>query len=195
MKINRARMFAGTFVASLAIVSATQVFPHILRMFSPLHRIPYAAESVFMKYKDDGSATVESYTTSYQQDGKEIVLSEFIPGHPFQTGIRRALDTFGFVTSQVIQRLGRRSEQPKTGAATPVKNDCSAGSGRSIGRETILNYPTIVVQRDMGRQRMTLWVAPDLGCFAMKLAIEERRPDGNFRLRLEKKTLNVRTGL
>jgi hypothetical protein len=53
-----------------------------------------------------------------------------------------------------------------------------------VGHETILNYPTVAAQRALGNsnQRMTLWMAPDLGCFALKETLEERGADGAFRL-------------
>ena len=38
---------------------------------------------------------------------------------------------------------------------------------------------------------MTLWMAPDLGCFALRLTREERRPDGTFRLVLKKQATKV----
>jgi hypothetical protein len=38
---------------------------------------------------------------------------------------------------------------------------------------------------------MTLWTAPDLGCFALRITIEERRPDGTFRLVSAKQALKV----
>jgi len=61
-----------------------------------------------------------------------------------------------------------------------------------VGRETILNYPTVAVQLGSGDQRrLTLWTAPDLGCFALKITTEERRPDGTFHLVSKKQALNV----
>ena len=39
--------------------------------------------------------------------------------------------------------------------------------------------------------RMTLWLAPDLGCFALKVTYEEQRPDGTFHLVNAKQGLKV----
>ncbi len=36
-----------------------------------------------------------------------------------------------------------------------------------------------------------MWMAPDLGCFALRLSLEEQRPDGAFRLVSEKQALRV----
>jgi hypothetical protein len=40
-------------------------------------------------------------------------------------------------------------------------------------------------------RRMTLWMAPDLGCFALRITIEERGADGTFRLVLRKQAQKV----
>jgi hypothetical protein len=77
---------------------------------------------------------------------------------------------------------------------------CAAGS--VIGGETILGHSTIAVMRPLpnprptpsrpAAARITMWMAPDLGCFALRLAIEEQRPDGTFRLVSEKQALHVK---
>jgi len=190
MKINK--VLAGAILGILAIISVSQAFPQMLHLLSPLPQIPYTAESVFVQYTDKGSALVDSYTTSYQQGGREIVLSEFVPGHPLLTAVRRALDAFGFVTFHISQRFDRRYRQSKADAAILMKNGCVSGEGHFIGRETILNYSTVIVQHGMAKQRITMWLAPDLECFALKLTIEERRSDRSLFLRREKKTLKVK---
>ncbi len=62
-----------------------------------------------------------------------------------------------------------------------------------VGHETILNYPTVAAQRVLGNsnQRMTLWMAPDLGCFALRVKLEEHGPDGAFHLVSGKQALKV----
>jgi hypothetical protein len=65
-------------------------------------------------------------------------------------------------------------------------------AGEVVGRETILNYPTAAVQVLLwDRRRTTLWMSPDLGCFALRIRIEVRRPDGSFHLVNEKEALKV----
>jgi hypothetical protein len=65
-------------------------------------------------------------------------------------------------------------------------------AGEVVGRETILNYPTAAVQVLLwDRRRTTLWMSPDLGCFALRITIEVRRPDGSFHLVNEKEALKV----
>jgi hypothetical protein len=80
------------------------------------------------------------------------------------------------------------------GAAAP----CVDGS--VVGRETILGYPTTAVERSVSNPRatqerpaarMTLWMAPDLGCFALRIRTEEQGPDGTFHLVSGKQALKV----
>jgi hypothetical protein len=49
----------------------------------------------------------------------------------------------------------------------------------------------VAIQLGSGDQRrLTLWMAPDLGCFALRITTEERRPD-TFRLVSRKQALKV----
>ena len=77
---------------------------------------------------------------------------------------------------------------------------CAAGS--VVGYETILGHSTIAVMSPLpnpratpsrpAAARITMWMAPDLGCFALRLSIEEQRPDGTFRPVSEKQALRVK---
>jgi hypothetical protein len=63
-----------------------------------------------------------------------------------------------------------------------------------VGRETILGYATAAIQLplDGNRVRRTVWMAPALGCFALKVATEKQKADGTFRLISGKQALAVR---
>jgi hypothetical protein len=87
-------------------------------------------------------------------------------------------------TCLVIQHWGFRRAAGGTG------NACMDGT--VVGHETILNYPTTAVERRLGdRLKMTLWMAPDLGCFALRITSEALRPDGSFHLWQTKQALKV----
>ena len=92
---------------------------------------------------------------------------------------------------------------------------CAAGT--AVGHDTILGYATVAVERPipnprstgktlMKREgklelpipnprplqaRITMWMAPDLGCFALRTATEEQGADGVFRPASEKRALRV----
>ncbi len=63
-----------------------------------------------------------------------------------------------------------------------------------VDRETILDYPTVAIQLplDGNRRRRTVWMAPALGCFALKVTTEEQLADGRFLLLSAKEAIKVR---
>jgi hypothetical protein len=87
-------------------------------------------------------------------------------------------------TCLVIQHYGFR--KPAGGSGTTA---CMEGT--VVGSETILNHPTTAVQLPMRPNRMTLWLAPDLGCFALRITSETMRSDGSFRVWQMKQAVKV----
>jgi len=75
------------------------------------------------------------------------------------------------------------------------------GVGTVVGHETILGYQTTVSEHvspsgDAGDalkdgRIITLWQAPDLGCFDLKMVHKQKRSDGTYRLVEERHTLKV----
>jgi hypothetical protein len=213
MTIARKALLAGLILGTLALLFVVaQARP------SPPVRIPYTVDSEFIRYANDGSSSIEMYTSSYQRNGAEMIESRSIPGHPFGTALGRALDATLPLWSRLMTRLTvddgtlerlRRHIPHTVGAVTGCGPSCLllqhyffaravAGvdtgclDGVIITRETILNYPTTVVQLPLGENaRMTWWTAPDLDCFALKITTEDKRPDGTFRLVTEKRALRV----
>ena len=97
----RKRLIAGAVLGAVAFVFiATQALPQM----SPA-RIPYTVDSEFIRYADDGSSSIEMYSTSYGIDGREFLLSRSIPGRPFGTAIGRTLDATLPLWSRLMSRL------------------------------------------------------------------------------------------
>lgn len=216
----RKSLVAGAILAvgTLLLVVA-QAFPQMFSLGSPPVKIPYTVDSEFVRYAEDGSSSIEMYSTSYSLNGHEILLSRSLPGNLLGTAIGRTLDaTLPYwsrlmsrltVDAELLKKVRRAAAQAvtvitggdeKTGLLLAHYGFARAAPGAGclagpiVGRETILNYPTVAVQRDDGgRQspRMTLWTSPDLGCFALRITIEEQRPDGTFRLVSRKQALKV----
>ena len=210
---SRKALLVCAILAMLGFVLAvTQAFPR------PAVRIPYTVDSEFIRYAHDGSSSIEMYSRSYERNGAEIIESRSIPGHPFGTALGHALDATLPVWSRLMTRLTvddgtlarlRRHIPHTVGAVTGCSPSCLllqhyffaravAGvdtgclDGVIITRETILNYPTTVVQLPLGENaRMTWWTAADLGCFALKITTEDKRPGATFRLVTEKRALRV----
>ena len=210
---GRKSLVAGFIFGTLALLFVVgEAFPG-----SPPPSIPYTVDSEYIRYAADGAPSIDMYTTSYLFNGAETIRSRSIPGRPFVTAIGRALDaaiplwsrlmTRFTVDPRTLERLRRRI--PHTvGVIDGCDASCmllehhyfaragaSAGTacldGPIVGRETILNYPATAVQPNFGNRRLTLWVAPDLGCFALRITTEEKQPNGTFRLVNEKRALRV----
>ncbi|HWF11351.1 MAG TPA: hypothetical protein VG297_22930 [Bryobacteraceae bacterium] len=75
--------------------------------------------------------------------------------------------------------------------ATPgTGTGCTAGE--IVGRDTILGHATIAFQdRWTEHGRMTVWMAADLGCFALRSVYETQQADGTFRRAGEKRAVKI----
>jgi hypothetical protein len=123
------------------------------------------------------------YMTSYSDNGTEISLSSSYPDETFKTAIRRTLDVAGFL----YYKIAGRSEP----AATDFIH-AGCVNGPAFKSETILGFSTTVVEtRLKDRSRVTSWMSPDLGCFALSLRIEKQQPDGTYRVVSERHALKV----
>jgi hypothetical protein len=188
----------------LFLLAITLALPQTLRLVSPSVRAPYIVDSDIVRYGFDGTPSVELSLGSYNNDGSEVVVNE-VP-HSLLPAIKLGLQaiapvvgrlTLVFVVSheqseraKLIARVNAGFEGYWLGNADSlIRSGCV--NGPVVGHETILNYQTIAVQQFNDRQRMTLWMAPDLGCFALRLTREERRSDGTFRLVLKKQATKV----
>jgi hypothetical protein len=103
-----------------------------------------------------------------------------------QSGFQQVVVIPGCVdwTCLLIQHFGFR--KPVGGFGTTA---CMEGT--VVGSETILNHPTTAVQLPMRPNRMTLWLAPDMGCFALRITSETMRPDGSFHVWQMKQAVKV----
>ncbi len=199
------------------VLVVTQAISQTLGSVAPPVQLPYVVDSEFVQYADDGSREVEMRTTSYSQDGQEVLLSRTLPGNPIGTAIARGWDAGFFhimprprLTPEMAERVRAARADPNhitlyTGCDRPTCwitshygfggiGDARTGCAQAgvVGQETILNYPTVAAQRALGdSRRMTLWMAPDLGCFALRETLEERGPDGAFRPVSGKQALKV----
>src|SRR6266481_1413749 len=190
MMIDGKSLIVGAVLGVGAFVWTSQALPQTLQLASPLVRIPYTVDSVFVRYADDGSPSVDIYSTSYNHNGTEIQLSSSVPGHPFATAIRRTLDATGFVLFHLRALFHPEAEQAESAAnAVRVSNGCA--DGPVIGQETILKYPTVAIQLSDREERTTMWQSPELGCFPLRFTREQQRPDGTFRLLMERRALKV----
>jgi hypothetical protein len=201
---------AAVIAAAAILLMVTQASPQ------PVAPIPWTVDSEFIRYAEDGSSAIEMYSTSYESNTNEILLSRSIPGNPLKTALAWTVDVLIPIHNRVIGRFmidPRRLEQIQRANARSVgfisgcglqpgclmlehygyaKAPAGCIDGEIVDRATILNYPTEAVrERWTEHGRMTIWTAPALGCFALKVTQEEERHDGTFRLVSAKQALKV----
>ena len=202
-------VFAGVAVgAVLFLVVITQAFPQVLRTASPPAHVPWIVDSELIRYGDDGTSSVEMDIMSYKVNAsQEVVLSRSVPGNPIKTllgttveevgGALRRFTTPFVISPDMLEKAKKmRSEHPGIGviAGCGDGTDCltlanygfeagnSCIAGKIVGHETILNHPTEAVRKGWAGGRMTVWTAPDLACFAMRVTYEGPQSNGTFKV-------------
>jgi hypothetical protein len=83
--------------------------------------------------------------------------------------------------------LGRRAGLLSSGCRT------IHGGAEVIGQDVVLNYATTILQQGHkgATRKLTLWMAPELSCFALRATTHDEQPDGSWKLTSEKKALKV----
>jgi len=147
--------------------------------------------------------------TSYNQAGSEVILSasfsspslkivlariflalwDAVEGFKrrFTPDEREAFAVVYLSNPYTALVMGRREELLSSGCQT------SSDGAKVVGRQVMMNYPVTGVQhllRD-GREIITLWMAPELSCFALQATIHAKQPDGTWILRSEKHAVKV----
>lgn len=216
--VRRSLLAGATVTFGALLLVATQALPKTMKLLSPEVQSPYTVDSEFVRYSSDGSATVDMYSTSYNdQNGKEVIVSRSLPNSVFGTALARTLDATGDLVKPAGIRLASLVNSkveaakliPKVAAECSDENCLLAGfyslpksagspdvgcadNGAVVDRATILGYQTAAIHVPQGNhRRMTVWMAPTLGCFALRIASEEQQPDGRFRLLSRKQALKV----
>jgi hypothetical protein len=193
-------LFAAAVVGVLTfLLAVTLALPQ-----TPSARGPYIVDSDVVRYAIDGTSSIEVQLGSYNDQGNEVVVYEVSPS--LLNTMRLGLDAVGSVVSRLTLPLALSPEQLQAvrstalvtagfehyrlgSAAALIRSGCV--NGPVVGHETILNHRTVAVRQFNDSQRMILWMAPDLGCFALRITREERRSDGTFRLVLRKEATKV----
>jgi hypothetical protein len=212
---NRKRWVVVTLVAAAVLFAL--IGSAVSQTPSPVPA-PWTADSEFVSYGPDGSSVIEMNATSYAYAGIEVLLGRSDPRNPLATAFYRVADAAVPAVGRAMQRaLGTPSKGPRpddvrafgyvTGCGDHSLTGClqlehyyflkrpdTCIGGSVAGTQTILNHPTIGVLVQMGdSMRSTFWVAPDLGCFALRIGTEKRQPDGAFHLVEEKRVVRIST--
>ena len=209
---------AAATVVVAVVLAGTNAFPE--RAPRPPFTVESEITRYSGSILDEGYPQPKSATmVSYNQDGSEIILSWSSLDPPLEAAVTEAVTVvhdaighifrgfhrfvLGFVlTPDQIERRKRfavvhptTSQSWTVGEWTALLNSgCRSGEQpeKLVGEEVILDYPTVAAQYDIGGERlMTLWMAPQLSCFALRARIEAQQPDGSRKTLSEKKALKV----
>ena len=191
------------FAALLLILTAA--LPKTVELVVPAQKIPYTVDTDTTTFMPDGTVH-ELRMTTYMRNGVEIILAR-APGNPLWTSVMNAsLLLFSpvdphqwaeFVASGCSNV--RDIQMAIHGVMTPPGR--VIGVGTLVGHEAILGYQTTVTKHvspsgDAGDalkdgRIVTLWQAPDLGCFDLKMVHEQKRSDGTYRLVEERHAVKI----
>ena len=187
------RLAVVTMAAVALLFMIVQALPQVVRMASSGFRIPYYVEFEFARYADNGAAPYPTRITSFPYGGHEIVMSVTEPGHLLAGAARNIASSIRKRFILAMPSLVLPKQPPVSEPAWFagfVSSGCSSGKN-VVGRETIAGYPAAVVQSTSPGHRITVWMAPELDCFALKFTDEVQEPDGTFRLKLRKQAVQV----
>jgi hypothetical protein len=186
-------LFAGFATAAILFMFViTAAFPQSLGLFSGGFRIPYLVESEQIRYRADGSENV-FHVTSFMHGADQFVLKVTNPGNPFMSMVQEIASPVHSFLLQVAPStiLRKQSSDDIARHRALVNNGCVRPGGSAIGQEKILGHVTTVVSGGGTQERVTQWMAPDLGCFTLRLIVETPQPDGSFRLSLKSYAVKV----
>jgi len=209
---------AAAAIVVAVVLAGTTAFPEKVGLppFTVESEITrYPGPSLGDRYLEPKSAAM----TSYNQDGSEIILSWSSLDPPLDAAVTEAVTVvddgignimrgfhrfvLGFVLTpdQIERRKNFAVVHPTTsqswtvGERTALLNTGCRSVGQRdklVGEEVILNYPTVAAQHDIGGGRlMTVWMAPELSCFALRARIEAQQSDGSWTTVSEKKAVKV----
>ena len=169
---------AGVVAAGVFLLIVTLALPVTLKSSQLPFRIPWFVEYDAVRYGGDGLPKSKVAILSFSRNGKEVILTE--SDASVMNAVRGAL-----LRVAPALLIPAESHADAAHLKALIRNGCAAG--RVIAHETILKYPTTVVQNTSpDHTRTTQWLAPDLECFALRLTSEDRKSDGTFRLVLRR---------
>lgn len=201
------RLAFATLAAAVLLFAVFQVSPRTARLASSGFHIPFYVESVFTGYAKDGSARLQTRSTYFVYAGYPINMATIDEtGGPLLTAIRRIGASVRIQAALLSPSLvlPKQSPMPEPAwFAGFVRSGCS-DHATVLGHEIVAGHETTIVQNDMTVSvmanakreprpsvRFTSWRAPDLGCIDLKMTIEERQPDGTYRLSSAKEAVKV----
>jgi len=202
-------IFSGLvmFLAVAAYVISRRITTDVLLVRAQSRLVPFRAERWVYSYE-----RVEGGKIVLQPSPGVVVLKEVVYGdsHGSLTTVSSSLrnpdrfvgrlieNTSGYYASVVDEArvvsshrvddaalLNRRALAAVSGCVIPNRNQIT------LGGESIQGIDTVIVQQKLPNARITEWLAPSLGCFALARKSEKQQPEGNLATVSEYRTISL----
>jgi hypothetical protein len=213
-------IFRRTLIAiavAAALLLAVQAIP---QTFIPAGPPPYTVRSAYDRYTSAGMHKTQIFTESYlDARGSEVFEARWLlGGNKLDAALRRALDIMRIRAIRLVAQVTQHSEAPDVQLAVGCADDsclvmetvglrgvrpasgCAVDASHGLAgqpqNETMLGYPTTAIRFPVSggheRQKWAVaWLAPGLGCFPLKISIEQQQPDGSFQLTWVRSAIKV----
>jgi len=179
----------GLSIAAAVCLISVLAFSQTSQITSGFAGVAFTVDMERTFYKD--SAATRTWKTCYQFRGMRARRGRMLC---FQSS-RNLIDGIEFITLQVAPSVILRPETEREAAdrQTFIHAGCIQSRDVVKAYESVAGYPTVKVLagESDARRRVTDWYAPDLGCFPLRMTIEEAGRDGKIQLRQRYNALAV----
>jgi hypothetical protein len=174
--------FGGLAIAAAVFLISILAFSQTSKIMSGFAGVTFTVDIERTFYKD-GTVT-HTLETCYQFGGMLMRVAKM----PCFSKSRNLIDAVEFITLEIAPSVLLRPKTPREAADSQsyIRAGCIQSGETVMGYESVAGYPTVKILSDAspaGRRRVTVWDAPDLGCFPLRMTIEEASPGGKIQLR------------
>jgi hypothetical protein len=165
-----AAVFAAVFLLTRSVVDVR----------AQVQLVPFQAERMSIDTEHNSVSYHETF--AFDSHGTTVTIGE----HSGHTSFRRVERMDGFIAeivdSQALKSTGYQDEQSAArvrGRSDRARAGCLDGNGVFLRKERIQNVETSVIVRNSPAVRITQWMAPELGCYTLRLT-QERKQGNSF---------------
>lgn len=143
---------------------------------------------------------IDRRTVAVRSDGSRV---EFLPVRPLDSGLKvrkvqyidgRAMLAADMLTWKATQTLKPTAVAAYKASLTQQPKNCTANGEVYKGDDVVSGQRVAITTFNSSLWVTTRWKAYDLGCFALKVQIEDRQEGGSLRLRSETKAVSLQLG-
>ena len=154
---------------------------------------PFTLRLDFYSYSQNPAGRIYAReVTARRSDGTTVTART---GGPIEKNIQaRFITTPGGARVEAHDALGLKTTYPFSSKAMALhdrlfnaQKHCLSGDSVFVRDDFVLGHRVAVVQREHGSDRMTWWLAEDLGCETLGYSYEQKGADGNWKIGIVEK--------